>query len=312
MVEASGDLIACLKMNPNMNVRANAWLLEHYRNDYSQAGEDGILEKIFSILPRSEKPWCVEFGAWDGEHLSNTTSLIEKQQFAAVLIEPDPTRFGLLTKRFLGRSEILCFQQFIGFEGLDTLDTALARTPIPVDFDLLSIDIDGNDYHVWKAVQKYTPKVVVIEFNPTVADEVHFVQPPAPGVQQGASVAALHALAKEKGYEPICITTGNLICVRKEWFPLFEIQDNSVGALRKDRTLITYLFCGYDGSVHLAGCGKMPWHQVQYSPRKMQHLPRFLHSYPDNYGLLRRLAYRIIRRLRSLAAAPQTKNSPCR
>jgi len=295
-----------------MNVKPNAWLLEHYRNEYSQAGEDGILEKIFSILPQSVKPWCVEFGAWDGEHLSNTTSLIEKQQFAAVLIEPDPTRFGLLTKRFSGRPEILCLQQFIGFEGNDTLDATLARTPIPIDFDLLSIDIDGNDYHVWRAAQKYTPRVVVIEFNPTVADEVHFVQAPSPLVQQGASVAALHTLAKEKGYEPICITTGNLICVRKEYFPLFGIQDNSVGALRKDRTLITHFFCGYDGSVHLAGCGKMPWHQVPYSLQRVQHLPRFLHAYPDNYGPLRRLAYRIIRRLRSLAGSPQTKDTQCR
>jgi hypothetical protein len=293
-----------------MSNRANAWLLEHYRNDYSQAGEDGILEMIFSILPRSDTPWCVEFGAWDGEHLSNTTSLIEKQRFAAVLIEPDPTRFELLTKRFPGRSDILCFQQFIGFEGPHTLDAILARTPIPVEFDLLSIDIDGNDYHVWKAVQKYTPRVVIIEFNPTMSDEVSFVQPPSPAVQQGASIAALHALAREKGYEPICITTGNLICVRKEWFSLFGIQDNSVGVLRKDRTLITYLFCGYDGSVHLAGCGQMPWHQMPYSLAKMQHLPYFLHFYPDNYGPLRRLAYRIIRKLRSLAVSRQTKDSP--
>ena len=295
--------------DPTMTGKHNAWLLDHYRNDYSQAGEDGVLEKIFSILPSSTKPWCVEFGAWDGEHLSNTTSLIEKQQFAAVLLEPDPARFELLTKRFRDRTDIFCYQQFVGFDGPNTLDALLARTTIPVEFDLLSIDIDGNDYHVWKAVQKYAPRVVIIEFNPTIPDEVSFVQPPSPAVQQGASIAALHALAREKGYEPICITTGNLICVRKEWFPLFCIRDNSVGALRKDRTLITYLFCGYDGSMHLAGCGKMPWHQVPYSLQKIQHLPRFLRSYPDNYGSIRRVAYRIIRKLRSLAVSRQTKDA---
>jgi len=286
-----------------MNERDNAWLLDYYRNDYSQAGEDGILEEIFSILPRNVKPWCVEFGAWDGEHLSNTTSLIEKRQFAAVLIEPDQTRFEILTRRFRNRADVVCFQQFVGFGGPETLDKILERTSIPIEFDLLSIDIDGNDYHVWKAVRKYSPRVVCIEFNPTIPDEVTFVQPPSPAVQQGASIAALHDLSREKGYEPVCITTGNLICVRREHFSLFGIQDNSVAALRRDRSLITYLFCGYDGSVHFSGCGKMPWHQVPYSLGKMQHLPRFLQAYPDNYGPVKRLAYRIIRKFRDIIAS---------
>jgi Ni,Fe-hydrogenase III small subunit len=286
-----------------MSKADNAWLLDYYRNDYSQAGEDGILEKILSILPLSDKPWCVEFGAWDGAHLSNTTSLIERRQFAAVLIEPDQTRFQVLTRRFRDRADVVCFQQFVGFDGPETLDRILEKTPVPIGFDLLSIDIDGNDYHVWKAVQKYLPRIVCIEFNPTIPDDVLFVQPPSPTVQQGASVAALHRLAREKGYEPICITTGNLICVRREWFSLFDIRDNSVAALRRDRSLITYLFCGYDGSVHLAGCRTMPWHQVPYSLRKMQHLPRFLQAYPDNYGSVTRLAYRIVRKLRAIASS---------
>ncbi len=285
-----------------MPTRLNSWLLEHSRNVHSQSGEDGILERIFELLPPVEKRWCVEFGAWDGEYLSNTTHLIEEHGFGAVLIEADGRRFQKLTERFRARTDVFSFNLFVGYEGSDVLDSILERTPIPVGFDLLSIDIDGNDYHVWKAVQRYSPKVVIIEYNPTIPDEVDFVQAACPSIQQGASLKALFRLAMDKGYEPISVTSTNLICVKRELLPLFGIADNSLSALRQNRELITYLFCGYDGSVHLSGHGTMPWHQVPYSLRKIQHLPRFLHAYPDNYGPVKRLAYRIIRKLRAIAA----------
>jgi hypothetical protein len=285
-----------------MSKRSSLWLLDHSRNIHSQSGEDGILEQIFQILPPRDKRWCVEFGAWDGEYLSNTTHLIDTHDFGAVLIEPDKSRFRTLTERFQSRSDVFTFNQFVGYDGSDTLDSILMRTSIPSDFDLLSIDIDGNDFHVWKAVQRYSPKVVIIEYNPTIPDEVDFIQTPSPSVQQGSSLKALYKLAHEKGYEPVSVTTTNLICVRRDFYSLFGITDNSIGVLRQSRELITHLFCGYDGSVHLSGCGKMPWHQVPYSLHKLQHLPYFLQIYPDNYGIFKRLIYRIIRKLRDISA----------
>ena len=118
--------------------------------------------------------WCVEFGAWDGRHASNTYALISDAGYSAVLIESDPARFAALQRTHAGRSGVIALRRVVGFEGPDRLDRILAETPVPRDFDLLSIDIDGNDFHVWDAVEDYRPKLVVIEFNPTVPNEVDF------------------------------------------------------------------------------------------------------------------------------------------
>jgi hypothetical protein len=62
------------------------------RDEFSQNGEDGILGRIFELLGVSQGS-CVEFGAWDGIHLSNTRNLIENDGWQAVLIEADPVKF---------------------------------------------------------------------------------------------------------------------------------------------------------------------------------------------------------------------------
>jgi hypothetical protein len=278
----------------------SAWLLDYSHNVYSQAGEDGILEKVFEVIAMTNR-WCVEFGAWDGEYLSNTANLIQNHGFSAVLIEAHPERFEVLKKRFGGNSAIHLFNEFVQPDSPSNLDSILSRTPIPKDFDLLSVDIDGNDYHIWKAVG-YEPRVVIIEFNPTIPDEVDFVQDKDPSVQQGASALAICRLGKEKGYEPVSLTVNNVILVKRELFPAFGIADNSVYTLRKHRDLITYIFTGYDGTVLLAGSGRMPWHQVPFSPAKFQHLPHWLHRYPDDYGPLRRVAYRALRKFWAIRA----------
>ncbi len=60
--------------------RRSRWLNEYASDVYSQTGEDGVLANALEILPSSNQ-WCVEFGAWDGKHLSNTYSLVEKNGY---------------------------------------------------------------------------------------------------------------------------------------------------------------------------------------------------------------------------------------
>jgi len=180
--------------------RASTWLLDHQRNVYSQSGEDGIIEKILEILPQNDK-WCVEFGAWDGLHGSNTRNLIASNGYSSVLIEADKNKFRDLQRNYSQCDDVITINQFVGFTEEDNLDQILSTTCIPLDFDLLSIDIDGNDYHVWKSILKYRPKVVVIEFNPTIPTHIRFVQSADPSINQGASLLSLVELSKEKGYE---------------------------------------------------------------------------------------------------------------
>jgi hypothetical protein len=259
------------------------WLLGHASNVTSQNGEDGIIAKILEVLgpPRG---WCVEFGAWDGRHLSNTYNLIANRGFYAVMIEGSAKRFRDLEAAFKGNPKVYPLNAFVGFTESDGLDALLARTPIPEEFDVLSIDIDGNDYHVWNAVTRYRPRVVVIEYNPTIPTAVDFVQPPDLSVNQGASITALNRLAAQKGYELVAVTTHNCLFVRSEYFAAFGIEDNSVARLRADESMVTYIFNGFDGTVFIRGCGAVGWHGVPYREKRMQQVARVFRRFPDAVG----------------------------
>ncbi len=279
------------------NMKKNTWLLEHAADVHSQSGEDGILARVLDEI--GDKPgWCVEFGAWDGLHCSNTASLIRSRGYSAVMIEADPTRFEDLKRTYSTNANVHPVRAFVGFERHDSLDVILEGLPIPTHFDVLSIDIDGNDYHVWKAVERYRPKVVVIEYNPSVPPGVEFVQPKDPDVMQGASLDALVSLGREKGYELVCVTRFNGIFVENELFARFGIQDNSTHALRTDTTFVTHVFSGYDGTVFVRGHGRLPWHDIPYVELLMQPLPRFLRTWKENYGPVRRKLFGLYGRAR--------------
>ena len=279
--------------------RKSCWLLEFGHNVYSQAGEDGVIAKVLETLPATDK-WCVEFGAWDGQHLSNTRNLIEKSEYSSILIEGDELKFGDLRNYYKANPRITTFNRYVGFKDHDNLDSILANTPITIDFDLLSIDIDGNDYHVWEALKKYHPKVVVIEFNPTIPTEVAFVQPADITVNQGSSLLSLVDLAMHKGYSLVSVLPFNAIFVKSEFFSLFDIEDNHPETLRTDCSNITHIFSGYDGTVFLAGSKILPWHGISLDQSKFQILPRRLRKYPHSYSKIQRVLVGLLTRPRYL------------
>ncbi|MFN0190580.1 MAG: hypothetical protein ACKVP5_01205 [Aestuariivirga sp.] len=250
------------------------WLMRRQANVFSQSGEDGILGAIFETIGTRNK-WCVEFGAWDGVHLSNTCNLIRNQGWSAVQIEGDTAKFPELVKNFEGNDKVRQINRMVGFtEGVDCLDDILATTPIPKDFDLLSIDIDGNDWHVWDSLNIYKPRVVVIEHNGSVPNDVIFIQDPDMSVNEGCSLAALIDLGKQKGYEFCAVTTPNAFFVRREDFPLLKIPDNSIDALR--RSPIGRIFSGYNRKIYHTmsrmgwGGGELPADCFQKFPPEKQ------------------------------------------
>jgi hypothetical protein len=262
--------------------KSATWLLEYRLSIYSETGEDGIIKKILEIVPSNDK-WCVEFGAWDGQHVSNTHNLILNNCYSAILIEGDKAKFTKLQKNYKHKKNVITINKFVGFNSEDNLDCILKMTPIPLDFDFLSIDIDGNDYHVWKAVSKYQPKVICIEFNPTIPTEIEFVQPADHSINQGSSLLSLMELGKTKGYELVSVLPYNAFFVKSEYYPLFEIANNAPAVLRKDLDSITYLFSGYDGKIFLRGNLRLPWHDIELKESKIQHIPKFLRKYPHKH-----------------------------
>ncbi|MGD9082468.1 MAG: FkbM family methyltransferase [Desulfobacterales bacterium] len=271
------------------------WLLDFKSDTYSQTGEDGIIKKILEVMPQNDK-WCVEFGAWDGVYDSNTKNLIETKDYSAILIEANKEKFSVLQKNYAQNKNVITINQIVGFEKEDNLDQILKMTPIPNDFDFLSIDIDGNDYHVWKAISDYNPKIVCIEFNPTIPTEIEFIQSADTSVKQGASLLSLVKLGKDKGYELVSVLKFNAFFVRSKYYPLFKIENNSPKVLRTNLSDITYLFSGYDGKIFLTGSLRLPWHGgIELRESKVQHLPRIIQKHPSEYRNFEKIIWKLYR-----------------
>ena len=181
------------------------------------------------------------------------------------------------------------------------MDYLLRPHSIPVDFDLLSIDIDGNDYYVWEAIEAYRPRLVLVEYNPTIANTVYFVQSRDLATNQGASAAALIDLARRKGYELIAVTQHNLLFTARELFGLFDITDNSLAAMREDSE-VPHVFVGFDGHVFLRDCGdaglRLPWHFLLLPESAVQLLSKRLQKYPPRYSDFEMSLYRYLSLLR--------------
>jgi len=257
-------------------------LLDYASNKYSQFGEDGIIAKILEIIPHNDK-WCVEFGAWDGRVLSNTCRLIEESGYSAVLIEGDPIKYAELQSNFAENSKVVTIKEFINFDTC-SLDKTLRQTNIPLNFDFLSIDIDGCDYHIWASLNEYKPKVVCIEYNPTMSNEVRFIQEKNFSCAQGASISSIVELANDKGYNLICVTKNNAIFVCRDLYQHFDIEDNSIQTLRKDNSWVSHIFFGYDGSVTILGANHNPWNGIALN-RMIKQLPKKLRKFPGSMNL---------------------------
>lgn len=278
------------------STNSNTWLNDCAEIVTSQHGEDGIIEKILEVINESDK-WCVEFGSWDGKTLSNTYNLIANKDYSAVLIEGDKDRFKDLLKTFEGNLKVTPINSFVGFNVDNSLDTILQNTAIPKNFDLLSIDVDGNDYHIWDAVEEYKPKIVVIEFNGTIPPQVEFVQQRDMSITCGNSILSITKLAKTKGYELVAATS-NAIYVDAKYFDLFGIKDNSVEEIWTDRSALTYIFSGYDGTVFLRGLCELPWQKISYKESRIQQLPRWARKRNGDRNIFRKNLGKAYRRLR--------------
>jgi hypothetical protein len=247
-------------------------------DETSQFGEDGILEELFKRIGTTNK-WCVEFGAWDGKLYSNTWRLIAKFDWSAVLIEGMEDRARDLAQLHKGSSQVHVRNCYVSWTGENRLDNLLANTPIPWQFDLLSIDIDGNDYHVWNSVEQYQPRVVVIETNPSASNDLFFVQDADARLNQGCSLRAVIDLAKRKSYELAATTRVNAIFVTKSEFSKIGIEDNSIDAMHfADST--TELFQGYDGSLFAAGLDMLMWQGRKIDHEALQIIPKHLRKFP--------------------------------
>ena len=118
---------------------------------YSQQGEDGIIH-ILLQLTGQDSQYYVEFGAMNGHHLSNTKNLREHHGWKGLLLDADYQDDSINLQKAHVTAE--------------NINDLFAKYNVPYNLDVLSIDIDFNDFYVWQAIsEKYRPRIVIIEYN---------------------------------------------------------------------------------------------------------------------------------------------------
>ena len=261
-------------------------LNDYQNNVYSQFGEDGIIEEILARIGGDNTDgWCAECGAWDGMHLSNTYNLIKNKAYKAVLIEGDKKKYRKLCEN-LSSDNIVKVCEFIHFSGSTTLDAIFKESPIPTNFDFLSIDIDGCDYYIFESLIRFKPKIVCVEFNPTIPNPVEFVQTKDFSIKQGASARSMAELGEKKGYALVASTKCNLLFIDKTYEE--SVGGGDIDKIRDDSSCRNYIFNGYDGTVLTSKPFKIVWFGITVPHAAMQKIPKFLRTYPDDYNWLQK------------------------
>lgn len=160
---------------------------------------------------------------------------MEKVGWDGAFVEPNSDAYKQLSKLY---PEEKCLQEAI--TGDNTIDGLLAQMSFPKKFDLLNIDIDGQDYYVWMDMVKYRARVVIIEWSPYVAPNfVPARNTDGDGGKNQAGLIPMLRLARQKEYKVVAITPVNLICVQgnllKDWEKYWDGEFPLPLILRKKR-----------------------------------------------------------------------------
>lgn len=249
---------------------------------HSQDGEDGLLVALMDRLG-IKSGYFVEFGAADGPFVSNTWVFHQNKDWRGCYIEGANDRFASLKKN-IDASRVVAVNTFVTATGPNTLDAILARAGAPKEIEVLSIDIDSDDYIVWEAVKEHSAKIVVIEYNPTIPNSFFYVQPK--GKHIGNSARALYELGARKGYMAILATETNLIFARSDVAAKLGAQEVPLNALREDLGAIFY---GYGGSVVVSDrMARNPWNgrplalALEDSPPTLSMVRKVIRSWVKN------------------------------
>lgn len=168
---------------------------------FSQNGEDGVTFELLRALG-IEEDYFVEFGVGDGWSC-NTRLLAEALGWSGAYFEIDNESFLALSERYVNSKKVVARQ---GAITPDNVNHFFDEAGVPENLSYLCIDIDGQDYWVWRALEpRFQPAIVVLEMNLAYGLEDSLGE--ALGADQsvltetwGSSFQALVALSRSKGY----------------------------------------------------------------------------------------------------------------
>jgi hypothetical protein len=178
---------------------------------FSQFGEDGILQYLVRHLDlQGDRRVFIEFGVGDYEE-SNTRFLLMNDNWRGLILDGSETNIAYVRRQpWYWRYDLTAACAFVTAENIEGLITG---NGFAGELGILSIDIDGNDYWVWQAIECVRPAIVVVEYNSLFGPDLPVTIPYSPefirskahfsNLYWGASLAALADLAARKGY--VCV-----------------------------------------------------------------------------------------------------------
>lgn len=179
---------------------------EHEFQVHSQWGEDGLIQYLIAKVA-IEHPIFIEFGV-EKYTESNTRFLLINNNWSGLVIDGSEEDIEYIKNdSIFWRHNLKAECAFIDKENINSL---IQRNGISGDIGLLSVDIDGNDYWVWEAINSVSPRIVICEYNSlwgptasvTVPYSATFIRSKAhhSNLYYGASITAITKLADSKGY----------------------------------------------------------------------------------------------------------------
>jgi hypothetical protein len=188
--------------------------LAHERREYSQYGEEGLIDYIFENIPTVNQR-LIDLGAGDGVRLSNTYHLIQRGWRGV-------------------RVDVAAGRDVVGVKlTAENVCDTLAKYNMVPEPDFMSLDVDGNDWWILRALLRggYTPRVFVCEINPTLPRDPPVTVEYDPTLSFantnyfGASLSAFQQLAEAYGYQLVFIHMGiNAFFVRRELMGVARIN----------------------------------------------------------------------------------------
>jgi hypothetical protein len=169
---------------------------------FSQSGEDGVIAEVLSRIGTTNR-WFVEFGIGTG-HQGNCVLLADAYGWSGLFCEPDDKTFPKLQRKYLYNPNIRTDSEAIT---PDNIEDVFDRHGVPLELDVLSIDVDTVDYWIWRALEKYRPRLVVVEYNSSLSPHEALVFPNDSSTRwdetrfYGSSLGAFIQLAGEKHYQ---------------------------------------------------------------------------------------------------------------
>jgi hypothetical protein len=167
----------------------------------SQNYEDGIIHEIFKRVGVADR-FFVEIGVGNGNQ--NNTAFLVSQGWRGHWIDGNADFLATIERRGWNKDGLVTgMAAMVSHENVSSL---LTDAGVPKTFDLLSIDVDQNTYHIWSALHEFQPRVVVVEFNAAFPPELEWVVPYNPsatwnGSQNfGASLKSFQRLGEKFGY----------------------------------------------------------------------------------------------------------------